>query len=50
MLEDGEPDLNEEEDIIMAYIREEHWGYVADNGEDKSAIHSLRWYIYKKYK
>ena len=37
------PDLNKEEDTRLDEIREEHMRYVAEDGEDKSKIHSLRW-------
>ena len=40
--EEIDPDLNEEEDIIMEDIREEHWRDVAGEGEYKKKSHSLR--------
>ena len=40
--EERDPYLNEEEDIRMEYSREEHWRYVAEDGEDKSNIYALR--------
>ena len=45
MLEERYTDLNEEEDIRMEDIREEHSRYVAEHGEYKSKINVLRWYI-----
>ena len=30
--EEGDLDLNEEEDIITEYIRDEHWSDVAEDG------------------
>ena len=43
VIEERDPDLNQEEDIRMEYRREEHWRYVADDGEDNSNTHSLSW-------
>ena len=43
--EERDPDLNEEEDIIMGEIRDKHWRGVAEEGEDKKNIHALRWEI-----
>ena len=48
MLEERDPDLNEEEGIRVEDSREEHWGDVYDDGEDKSKIHALRWDICTK--
>ena len=48
MLEYRDPDLNEEEDIIMDEIRYEHWRYFAEEGEYKKNTHELRWEIYVK--
>ena len=45
-----DPDLNGEEDIIMDEIRDENWRDVAEEGENKKNIHSLRWYVYVKDK
>ena len=47
MLEDQvakerDPDLNEEEDIVLDEIRKEHWRDVAKEVEYKKKIHSLR--------
>ena len=41
-------ELNEEEDIIMEYIRQEHCMYVTDDGKYKHRIHDLSWYLYTK--
>ena len=41
-------DLNEEEDIRMENSREKHWRDVAEDGENKSKIHALKWYVYKR--
>ena len=43
-------DLIEEEYIRMDDSGEEHWGYIAEEGEDKNNIHALRWEIYVKDK
>ena len=40
--EDRYPDLNEEKDIRMYAIREEHCRDVAEEGDDKKNIHALR--------
>ena len=48
MAEERDPDLNEEEDIILDEIREEHWRDVAEEGDDKKKIHELRWEVYVK--
>ena len=50
MLEEIDPVLNEEEDIIMDDSREYHWRYVAEGGEKKKKIHTLRWEVYVKEK
>ena len=44
--EEIDPDLNEEEDIRLDDIREEHWSDVAEEGDNKKNICSLRWEIY----
>ena len=44
--EERDPDLNEEEGIRMEDIMEEHCRDVAEDGEDKSKIHALRWDVY----
>ena len=43
MAEERDPDLNEEEDIRLYEIREEHWMDVAEEGYNKNKIHALRW-------
>ena len=48
--EESDTDLNEEEDIIMDEIRNEHWRDVADESEDKKEIHTLRLEVYIKEK
>ena len=48
MVEERYPYLNEEEDIIIDEIREEHWRDVAEEGDDKKKIHVLRWEVYGK--
>ena len=50
VMEERDPDLNEEEDIIMGAIREEHWRDVSEEGDDKKKIHALRWEVYIKKK
>ena len=44
------PDLNEEEDIRLDVIKEEHWRDVAEEGDDKKNIYDLRWEVYVKEK
>ena len=41
-----DPDLNEEEDIRLGEIREEHWRNVYVEGNDKKNIHALMWEVY----
>ena len=43
--EERDPDLNEEEDIRMDEIRDEHWRDVDEEGGDKKKMHALRWEI-----
>ena len=43
--EERDPDLNEEENIRLDAIREEHWRYVAEGDYDKKNIFSLRWEV-----
>ena len=50
MSEERDPDLNEEEDIIMDDSREEDWRDVADEGNNNKNIHALRWEVYIKEK
>ena len=40
--EERYPDLNEEEDIILDVIKEEHWRDVAEEGDYKKKVHDLR--------
>ena len=49
-MEDRDTELNEEEDIRLNVIREDHWRDVAEEGEDKKKIHALRWEVYIKDK
>ena len=46
MSEEIDPYLNEEEEIRMDAIREEHWRGVAEEGDDKKKMHALGWEIY----
>ena len=48
--EERYPEMNEEEDIRMNGIRNKHWRNVADEGDNKNNMHSLRWEIYVKEK
>ena len=50
MLEERDPDLDEEDDTKMVYSREGHWRDVYKDYESMSKIHSLWWYVYTKYK
>ena len=50
VLEERDPGLNKEEGIMMEYIMQEQCRDVADDGEDNSNIHDLRWYVYTKQK
>ena len=50
MAEERYTDLNDEEDIRLDEIREEHLRDVADEDDDKKNIHALRWEIYVKEK
>ena len=43
-------DLNEEEDIILDAIMEEHLMDVAEEGDYKNKIHALMWEVYYKEK
>ena len=45
-----DPELNKDEDIRMEVSREKHWMDVADDGEDKSKSHALRWDFYTREK
>ena len=46
--EEIDPDLNEEEDIRMYEIRDEHWRDFSEEGDNKKKMHALRWDIYVK--
>ena len=46
--EERDPDLNEEEDIILDAIREENWRDVAEEVDKKKNIHALIWEVYVK--
>ena len=48
MAEERDPDLNEEEDIILDEIREEHWRDVYEEVDDDKNIHALRCEAYVK--
>ena len=41
--EDRDPELNEEEDIIMNEIREDHWNDFSEEGDYKKKMYALRW-------
>ena len=41
--EERYPYLNEKEDVRLDANREEHWRYLAEEGDNKRKIHSLRW-------
>ena len=49
VLEERDPDLNEEDNIIMEDSREDHWRYFAEDDEDMIKIHALRWDVYTKH-
>ena len=49
MLEEIYMYLDEEEDIIIRYIREEHCRVFSEDDKDSSKIHALRWDFYIKY-
>ena len=46
MSEERDPDLNEEEDIRIDEIRDEHWRDVAREGDNEKKINALRWNFY----
>ena len=48
VLEERDPNLNEDEDIRTYEIRDNHWRDVAEEGDDKNNIHDLRWDVYVK--
>ena len=41
--EERDPDLNEEEDIRLDEIREEHCRDVSEEDDEKNKIHAMRW-------
>ena len=41
--EERYPNLNDEEDIRIDEIREEHWRDVSEEGDNKKKINTLRW-------
>ena len=43
VLKERDPDMNEEDDIIMYDTRDEHWRDVSEEGKNKEKIHALRW-------
>ena len=48
MSEERDTGLNEEEDIVLGSIREEHWRDIADEGDNKKKIDILVWEVYVK--
>ena len=50
VLEERDPDLNGEENIIIEDSSQEHWRDVAEDGEHNSNIYYLRWYVYTRDK
>ena len=50
MSDKRDSDLNEEEDIIMEEIREEHLRDVGEDDNDKSKICALEWDVYTREK
>ena len=48
--EERYPNLNEDEDIILGTIREDHWREVYQEGGDKNKSRALRWEVYVKNK
>ena len=48
MSEEIYPDLNEEDNARMDEIMDEHWRNVAEEGDNKKKINSLRWKVYVK--
>ena len=43
--EEIDPELNEEEDIRLGAIMEEHWRNFSEEGDDKKKIHGLIWEV-----
>ena len=50
MAEERYPGLNEEEDIILDEIREDHWRDVDEESDDNKDINALSWDVYVKEK
>ena len=50
MAEDRDLELHEEDYIRLDENREEHWRYIAEEGDNKKKIHSLRREVYVKKK
>ena len=50
VVEQIDPDLNEDEDIRLNEIRKDHWKDVAEEGDNKKNIHALMWDLYAKEK
>ena len=48
--EERDPDLNEEYDIRLDAIMEEHWRDIAEEGENNNNIHALSWEVNVKEK
>ena len=48
-LEEIDPELNEEKDIRMDEIRDDHWRYIYEEDKDKKNIHALRWELINIY-
>ena len=48
--EERYPGLNEEEDIILDEIREDHWRDVDEESDDNKDINALSWDVYIKEK
>ena len=48
--EERNTDLNEDEDIKMDEIRDEHWRDVAEEGYDNKKVNVRRWEVYVKEK
>ena len=43
--EERYPNLNEEDDIRLDAIMEDHWRDVTEEGDDTKTIHDLRWEV-----
>ena len=50
VVEERETELNEEEDIIVDAIREEHCRDVSEEGDNKKKMYAPRWEIHVKEK